>query len=181
MKKTILILTLLIPIFAYAKTQKVVEFSWDANTEAGTQYKIYYGKQSRFDPALDHAAIYAAVKSKYCPKYDPPQPVKTADCEKSIDDFCTDAADKLCDFDFFDYETTVDAGSALGWTYRSSVDETVYFTIVAYDPEKNESRFANEIEVKIDNTLPQGVLNFTGVMKDNVSYKVEIKREEKLK
>lgn len=180
MKKLFLLIVVLIfmPLFVFAKTEKVVDFAWDASAESGIQYKIYYGKQSRFDPALDHAAIYQTVKDKYCK--DIVDATIKADCEKGIDDFCTDAADKLCDFDFFDYDKTADVSSALGWTYRSGVDETVYFTIVAYDTAKNESRFANEIKVVIDATIPEGVLNFKGVVKSQVSYKVIIQQEETL-
>jgi len=181
MKKIIIAVSFffLLPVFVFAdaKNEEVAEFEWDANAEPETGYKIYYGLKSRHDPGIDHEKIYNDVIEKYCK--DAPEGGLAA-CEASVNEFCEDPADKLCDFDFFTYENSVDVKSALGWVYKTTKKETLYFTAIAYNKKNIESKFCQEIKVDFDAMPPDAIINFKGVVKAGVSYKILIESEQKV-
>jgi len=175
---TLVLLCLLINIPCFAgPALGEVSFKWDANTEEDLGgYKIKYGRRSRFDSSLDHAAIYQSVKDKYC---EGQLGKLLEDCIKSVDDFCTDPADKLCDFDFFEYEGEIDVKNVLEYTVKSLLDGTYYFTPIAYDTDKNESKYGAEIKVVIDKTAPGVVVNFSSIVKESTTYTITIDKVEK--
>jgi hypothetical protein len=170
----------LLSVFAFAgsKNEERAEFEWDANAEPGVGYKIYYGSMSRHDPGLDHEKIYDDVIEKYCANLSEGELLEN--CQASVTEFCEDPADELCDFDFFTYEKSVDVGSALGWVYKSTKNETLYYTAIAYNEKKTESRFCQEIKIDFDAMPPDVVMNFTGVVKDGVMYRILVESEQKV-
>jgi hypothetical protein len=155
-----------------------VDLMWDANTESDLKgYKIYYGITSRYDSSLDKAAIYQAVKDKYCSQYvlkDPEnfseeekENIKNSleECEKGIDDFCPEVIgtpDKLCDFDFYQYDAVVDVKNVVEYKLTGLTKGVKYFLAAsAYNDKGHESRFSAELEHTASDV--SAVLNFRKV------------------
>ncbi|MBR9682472.1 MAG: hypothetical protein GOV02_02250 [Candidatus Aenigmarchaeota archaeon] len=138
-----------------AKTKKTT-LAWDANSprDKVIGYKIYYGKQSRFDESLDPEAITTELVKKNC--HD------NQECIDSWYKYCTDPKDQMCDYDWFDYDTKIDVKNVLEYTITLPYG-TYFFAATAYNKEKQESKFSEELTQVIEFSAPNAPLNFISI------------------
>jgi len=133
-----------------------ITFAWDPNTEndlAG--YKIYAGKVSRFDPALNPADILAAKQAE----------CDTQECKDTWAAFCDDPEDPLCDFDFYTYDSVVDVGNVTEYKMLNVGEGPGFYAATAYDTFGNESKFSVELSLVINTSRPGAPQVFKATIK----------------
>lgn len=134
---------------------KSISFTWDPNIEENlVGYKLYYGKQSRFDESLDPEARTAELTKKNCNG--------NQKCIDSWLNYCTDPADQMCDYDWFDYDDNIDIKNMVECTITLPVG-TYFFAVTAYD-DKFESKFSKELTQTIEFNAPGIPLNLNGII-----------------
>jgi len=163
MRKIFIAIMLIIFTWAGTAAGAEITFAWDANTEADLAgYKIYAGKISRFDPVLDPAAILVANQEKCQSVYT--DPAKLQICKDQWAAFCPDT-DKLCDFDFYAYESVVDVKNVTEYKMIDIGDGKWFFAASAYDTSGNESKFSEELSLIINTSRPRSPTQFKATIK----------------
>ncbi len=168
MKYVVLILLVLLSTVALAQEKTgQVTFAWDANDpkDEVIGYKIYYGKQSRFDENLDPEARTVELAKKNCGG--------NQECIDSWHNYCTDPKDQMCDYDWFDYDTKIDVENVLEYTITLPAGK-YFFAATAYD-KTLESKFSIELEHEIEFDAPGKPLNFKGMMVIPLTSPTELK------
>jgi hypothetical protein len=156
-------LVLLLMAGVCSAAEPTVTLAWDAVVnDKLTGYHLYYGKQSRYDPSLDAAAILKTAQEKWCGKLptegEVPESMQT--CWDSWANYCK-APDLLCDVDYFPYDGVVEVDKAATEYTLTLPGPGKYFLAIAArndntNPVADESQFSIELTHDTEVEKPSG-------------------------